>query len=84
MKIKSLVLLSIFSIQCAIAQTSIHLLWDKSPIQVLLPLNQDRLIHFPRAISIVDSELSDVGIMKVQDTLYLNAHKAFTNKRLVV
>lgn len=84
MKIKSLVLLSIFSIQCAIAQTPIHILWDKSPIQVLLPLNQDRLIHFPKAISIVDSELSDVGIMKVQDTLYLNAHKAFSNKRLVV
>lgn len=84
MKIKSLVLLSIFGIQCAMAQTPIHILWEKSPIQVLLPLNQDRLIHFPKAISIVDSELSDVGIMKVQDTLYLNAHKAFSNKRLVV
>ncbi len=84
MKIKHLILLSILSIHCAFAQTALHLAWDKSPIQISLPLNQDRLIHFPKAISIVDSELSDASIMKIQDALYLNAHKAFTNKRLVV
>lgn len=83
MKIKSLILLSILC-HCAFAQTALHLVWDKSPIQISLPLNQDRLIHFPKAISIVDSELSDASIMKIQDALYLNAHFAFTNKRLVV
>ena len=83
MKIKLLILLSILC-HCVFAQTAQHLVWDKSPIQISLPLNQDRLIHFPKAISIVDSELSDVNIMKVQDALYLNAHKQFSNKRLVV
>lgn len=83
MKIKLLILLSILC-HGVVAQTAQHLVWDKSPIQISLPLNQDRLIHFPKAISIVDSELSDVSIMKIQDALYLNAHKQFSNKRLVV
>lgn len=83
MKIKLLILLSILC-HGVFAQTAQHLVWDKSPIQISLPLNQDRLIHFSKAISIVDSELSDVSIMKIQDALYLNAHKQFSNKRLVV
>ena len=84
MKIKYFILLAVFGIHCTIAQTPLHLAWDKSPIQISLPLNQDRLIHFPKAISIVDSELADVSVMKVQDSLYLNAHKAFANMRLIV
>lgn len=83
MKIKCLILLSILC-HGALAQTALHLVWNKSPIQISLPLNQDRLIHFPKAISIVDSELSDVSVMKIQDALYLNANKQFSNKRLVV
>jgi integrating conjugative element protein (TIGR03749 family) len=62
-----------------------HVVWDKTPIRIKLPLNQERLIKFPMAISIVDSELDEsAGILKIQDTLYFNAHAAFSNKRLVV
>ncbi len=62
-----------------------HIVWDKTPLHILLSLNQERLIRFPLAISIVDSELDDyAGVMKVQDALYINPHKAFHNKRLVV
>ena len=62
-----------------------HVVWDKTPIHITLPLNQERLVHFPLAISIVDSELDEqVGVMKIQDALYFNAHAAFSNKRLVV
>ena len=62
-----------------------HVVWDKTPIRITLPLSEERLIRFPLAVSIVDSELDDesAGVMKAQDALYLNAHKAFTNKRLV-
>lgn len=84
MKIKLLVLCSIIGIHSALAQAPVHLVWDKSPIPITLPLNQDRVVHFPKAISIIDSELSDVNIMKAQDTLYLNAHHVFHNKRLIV
>ncbi|PJE14468.1 TIGR03749 family integrating conjugative element protein [Legionella sp.] len=62
-----------------------HVAWDKTPIHITLPLNQERLIRFPLAISIVDSELDkDVGVMKIQDALYLNARAPIINKRLVV
>ena len=62
-----------------------HVVWDKTPIRITLPLNQERLIRFPSAISIVDSDLDEqVGMMKIQDALYFDAHTAFTNKRLVV
>lgn len=62
-----------------------HILWDKTPIYITLPLNKERLIRFPFAISIVDSELDeDVGVLKIEDALYLNPHKAFDNKRMVV
>lgn len=62
-----------------------HVAWEKTPIRVTLPLNQERLVRFPFAVSIVDSELDEtVGVMKIQDALYFNAHKAFANKRLVV
>ena len=60
-------------------------MWDKTPLRITLPLNEERLIRFPLAVSIVDSELDEsTGVMKAQDTVYFNAHKAFKNKRLVV
>lgn len=83
MKIKLVTIFLVLSFN-AVASPALHLVWDKSPIPISLPLNEDRLIHFPKAISIIDSELGDVSVMKVQDALYLNAHKPFTNKRLVV
>ena len=69
----------------AMIQPTQHAVWDKTPIPITLSLNQERLIRFPLAISIVDSELDkDIGMLKIQDALYLNARKPFTNKRLVV
>ena len=77
--------LMLFCMKTAIAAPVEHVIWDKTPIRITLPLNQERLIRFPLAVSIVDSELDEqVGVMKIQDALYFNAHAAFTNKRLVV
>ncbi|HBI22029.1 MAG TPA: TIGR03749 family integrating conjugative element protein, partial [Legionella sp.] len=77
--------LMLFCMKAAFAAPVEHVVWDKTPIRITLPLNQERLIRFPLAVSIVDSELeSEVGVMKIQDALYFNAHAAFANKRLVV
>ena len=77
--------LMLLCMQCTMASPVEHVVWDKTPIRITLPLHQERLVRFPLAVSIVDSELDDlVSVMKVQDALYFNAHKAFTNKRLVV
>ncbi|MGQ3892037.1 TIGR03749 family integrating conjugative element protein [Legionella sp. CNM-4043-24] len=62
-----------------------HVLWDKTPIRLSLSLNEERLIHFPQAISIVDNEAGDkIAVLKVQDALYLKGKEAFENKRLLV
>lgn len=67
------------------AAKSEHVLWEKIPIRVELPIGEERMIHFPSPISIVDSELDEqIGIMKMADALYLNPDKAFKNKRLIV
>ena len=77
--------LMLFCMSSVIAAPVEHVVWDKTPIRITLPINQERLIRFPLAVSIVDSELDEqVGVMKIQDALYFNAHAAFTNKRLVV
>lgn len=81
-------LFAFFVLAClntSIAAATEHVLWDKTPIRIMLPLNQERLVRLPSAISIVDSELDEqVGVVKIQDALYFNAHTAFANKRLVV
>lgn len=78
-------LLLLLMVQVSFAGNTRHMIWDKEPIRITLPLHQERIIHFPQAVKIVDSELDkDVGVMKVQESLYLNSDKAFVNKRLVV
>ncbi|EHL32597.1 TIGR03749 family integrating conjugative element protein [Legionella drancourtii] len=71
--------------QHALALNAEHVLWDKTPIPLELPLNEERLVHFPQAISIIDNEAADkIAVLKVQDTLYLKGKEAFQNKRLLV
>ncbi|MBA2648194.1 MAG: TIGR03749 family integrating conjugative element protein [Legionella sp.] len=62
-----------------------HVLWDKTPIPIDLSLNEERLVHFPQAVSIVDNEAGDkISVLKVQDALYLKGKEIFENKRLLV
>lgn len=62
-----------------------HVLWDKTPIPLSLSLKEDRLIHFPQAIRILDNEAGDkIAVLKIQDALYLKGKESFQNKRLLV
>lgn len=62
-----------------------HVIWDKTPIRMTLPLNQERQIRFASPVNIIDSELDEhVDVMKLKDTLYITSHNTFTNKRLIV
>ena len=82
---KSITLFMLICTPLAMASAAEHLVWDRTPIRITLPLNQERLIRFPLAVRIVDSELDEkVAVMKAQDALYFNAHTSFANKRLVV
>jgi integrating conjugative element protein (TIGR03749 family) len=62
-----------------------HIVWDKTPIHLNISLTEERLIHFPQAISIIDNEAGDkIAVLKIQDALYLKGKEAFENKRLLV
>jgi len=62
-----------------------HILWDKTPIHLTISLNDERIIRFPLAVSIIDNEAGDkISVLKVQDALYLKGKEVFENKRLLV
>ena len=82
--LKWLFVLIVISPQLIAANTE-HVLWDKTPIHLNLHLNQERLIRFPQAIQVIESEAGDkIAVLKVQDALYLKAKEAFSNKRLLI
>lgn len=67
------------------ALQSEHVLWEKVPLTIELPLNQERLLHFPKAIKIIDQQLSPhLDVLKVQGSLYLKAKEAVQESRLMV
>jgi len=71
--------------QTAFAASMEHVVWDKTPIHLSLPINQDRLIRFPQAIQIIENEADKtMSVLKIQDALYLKAKDTFNNKRLLV
>lgn len=82
-KFKWLLALMVISSQSfALAE---HVLWDKTPISLDLSLSEERLIHFPQTISIVDNEAQgNIAVLKVQDALYIKGKTPFENKRLLV
>lgn len=80
-----LTLLALLGSSELLALDAEHVLWDKTPIHLNLSLNEERLVHFPQAISIVDNEAGDkIAVLKVQDALYLKGKEPFENKRLLV
>lgn len=67
------------------ALQSEHLVWEKVPLTIELPLNKERLVQFPQAIKIIDKQLStSLDILKVRGSLYLKAKESFKESRLIV
>jgi integrating conjugative element protein (TIGR03749 family) len=73
------------------AQKSMHTaLWDKTPINIVLPVAQEKLVHFPGRIVFnspqPNSALTQdkLSVLNNQGTLYLTAHKAFEPIRVTV
>lgn len=84
-KLFKVMLLMTISVSAAKAQEFEHVLWEKTPIQITLPINEERMIRFPGPVSIAESELDkSTGIMKFEDGLYLNAKTAFKNRKLIL
>lgn len=59
--------------------------WEKKPLAIPVPFEQEQIVVFPKPISVVDSEVGELAhVMKLKDTLYLKAKSTFQDKRLVV
>ncbi|HAU3626751.1 TPA: TIGR03749 family integrating conjugative element protein [Legionella pneumophila] len=79
------VLISVLVSMEVFALDAEHVLWDKTPIHLSISLNEERLVHFPQAISIIDNEAGEkIAVLKIQDALYLKGKESFDNKRLLV
>ena len=79
-----ILLFSIISAPLMAADTE-HVVWDKTPIHLSVPINQERLVRFPQAIQIIESEAGNkIAVLKIQDALYLKAKESFSNKRLLI
>lgn len=65
-----------------------HLVWNKIPLKVTLPLNKERLISFPDNVqfgydtAVLNSD--SLSIQNVNGTVYLTAKKPFSNNRVFV
>tara|TARA_Y100001001_G_C7924725_1_gene279973 strand:- start:18 stop:437 length:420 start_codon:yes stop_codon:yes gene_type:complete len=67
-----------------------HVVWNKSPIQMSLPVGKERMITFPSQVSVqlADSEnnltTEDIKLLNNDDTLYITANRSFPKTRLYV
>jgi integrating conjugative element protein (TIGR03749 family) len=63
-----------------------RVVWQKTPINIALHVGDERLIHFPGAVSIgLPSKLTSVlRAQSIDGTLYLQAHQPFSQTRLMV
>lgn len=75
--------LLLFSYHCFADQ---HIVWQKRPIEVSLPVNHERLVSFPFPVQMgVPVDLMDkVHVQNNRGTLYITAFKAFKTRRTEV
>jgi integrating conjugative element protein (TIGR03749 family) len=70
------------------AQTPQHIVWDKTPINVLLPVGVERMVSFPTSVKFgYDTNEIPAGALRVQNaggTLYLLAKQSFNATRVQV
>jgi integrating conjugative element protein (TIGR03749 family) len=82
-----LVMLMFFSRAKADTEPS-HLLWEKAPLQITLPIGKERWVSFPEAVEVInqDAQLTYDKLTLTNDagTVYFKAHKAFLPSRLLV
>ncbi len=72
-------------INMSYALQSEHMVWEKVPLNIELPVKQERLIQFPQAIKSIDQNLSPaLDILKVKGSLYLKAQDNFKHARIIV
>lgn len=58
-----------------------HVIWVKTPIKFVVPLNKQRLISFPQRVQVINHDphltTDKITILNNNGTLYVTAHKTF-------
>ena len=60
--------------QAGFALNTAHVVWDKSPIGLNLPLNQERTVLFPRPVKIVSNELVGFAVIQKSADTFISRH----------
>jgi len=72
----------------AFADNALHVVWNKAPINVVLPVGQERMVSFPEPMKFgYNDGLLPPSTLRVEnddETLYLLAHKSFPVQRVEV
>lgn len=85
MRMIKFLILGLCFINMGYALQSEHLVWEKVPLNIELPIKQERLIQFPQSIKIIDQLISPaLDILKVKGSLYLKAKDSFKHARIIV
>ena len=62
--------------------------WDKAPIEVNLPINQEVMVTFPESVTFENDDISltndKLRVTNNAGTLYFTAHQIFTKKRVAI
>ena len=62
-----------------------HVVWDKSPINIKLPIEKERMVVFQGPVKLIHNELEGFAIIqKTKDTFYIKALRDFAPKSVVV
>lgn len=89
-KIIYIILIFIFYLNStvAFASNTLHLVWDKTPIDITLPVDQERMISFPGVVKFgYDEDALPPSILNVVNnngTVYLTAKKAFQSEPIQI
>jgi len=65
-----------------------HLVWDKMPLNIILPVGKERLVSFPQPMQLEYDKSSlpsnTLRVLNNNQTLYLTAFKAFAPQRIEI
>lgn len=65
-----------------------HIIWRKQPLNIVLPVNHERLVSFPEPVELINTNPDLTGdklsVMINAGTIYLTAHQTFSPMRVSV
>ncbi len=80
--------LLIFKLNLSFASNLEHVVWDQKPIDIILPINQEKMITFPGSIQFgYNNQALSSEQLRIQNnngTLYLTAYQTFKPIRVAV